>query len=1244
MNANAPDNVTPQGAVSDASAGAPRADPAPDSSVSSISQTLELARLAREKAEARQKAIPAPSEPFVGIRPYTRAQAAIFYERKDESRALLETVLTRRIVMLYGESGNGKSSLINAGLVPLLEQERFQLQPEVIRLANDLSEVVVGRRPLACDSDGKAGGYQSLFRPAVGARVDEKTGDFQLSVSALIEQLIAWMKAHPDRHVLLVFDQFEELHTFAGSRSAFSIMSGVEPLASGSLAQQKALASSLGELLRADMAWKRKDVSNTATAEVSETNAIGKPISKAAPLSPLLPVKFLFAFREEYLVKLQALVPDLLAAAPFRLAPIDPARLVKVIEGPFLGADEKLRRIASPFALSDQADFFIRKADKLRAGFEDRSGGLGQNVLTELQVVCLELWQQQLERERVSAAAASPKSGLMAAEINGVIERHFQRVLDKPGFPKALALDLLCEMVTADKTRNIVSDSSLREKLQLQPNSKKKENRYPAKDLNDILEALRSERFINQSERNGTVFYDLASEALIPWLSNSRAARLKQLERDRAKAEFTQEQTRKWLWIWNSIGLVALTLCALLVWQWLAARESNKNLNTANARLVEAVNTEDQLKKKAEAASLAATQSANAAIDALAKAKASAAAATESAKQMGLALEDAKTARQKAEEERKKAEEERQKALAALAELRVANESRDRAIAEQREINGKLSKKLAALGGDEAKSLKSTVDQLGAPLIARLAHTAPVNEAVFSPDGKVIASAGQDLYARVWDERGLAISSLKASSTRGGGGVRTLAFVPGTDLLLSGSGGQTVRLLRWKSDDKAGIKAGEVAQTPPLGDTVTHIEVSPTDPRQVVVSRIGKAQLFRLSASSDPTQWFKPEALLRTWAHTAGQPVSWASFSRDGRAVVTSSDDHMVRVFETANSFGPIDDPVNHNPNPVGAPSRRFVFSPVDNRFVAGAVGSKVLLWEVGRGYKAVELGSATQGHNSASGVVAVAFSPDGNRLASIGTDGQCFLWNTKDYSSVKVPVEFRGRLLGLDWKGDYLAIVGEDGGLEIWQASAAIPERKFATQAHTGVAGGVLFSPDGTRLLTWSGVPEADNVPSAAGAAKVGQRDLAKASDFTAALWNVDNAVRSPETRRILVVEPQSPTQSAKLAPVPLERINDGRTRAVPGLANVYVWVGRIHEKNTQQVDCRVFQSSTPPAEYYTQAAVAGELEKLKARDLTKPDKIGKGKPLEFNLGPRRFDLKVTELASGLFMNDHVDLLVVEK
>lgn len=69
---------------------------------------------------------PLPDEPYQFLKRYEKEDAAIFFGRGRDLRQLYFSLVSEEgppLVLLYGQSGVGKSSLLNAGLLPRLEQD-----------------------------------------------------------------------------------------------------------------------------------------------------------------------------------------------------------------------------------------------------------------------------------------------------------------------------------------------------------------------------------------------------------------------------------------------------------------------------------------------------------------------------------------------------------------------------------------------------------------------------------------------------------------------------------------------------------------------------------------------------------------------------------------------------------------------------------------------------------------------------------------------------------------------------------------------------------------------------------------------------------------------------------------------------------------------------------------------------------------------------------------------------------------
>src|SRR5512136_1276127 len=77
------------------------------------------------------------NNPYIGPRPFQRGERSNFYGRTREARDLLALIQAERVVLFYAQSGAGKTSLLNAQVIPALEDKGFDVLP-VARVGSDV--------------------------------------------------------------------------------------------------------------------------------------------------------------------------------------------------------------------------------------------------------------------------------------------------------------------------------------------------------------------------------------------------------------------------------------------------------------------------------------------------------------------------------------------------------------------------------------------------------------------------------------------------------------------------------------------------------------------------------------------------------------------------------------------------------------------------------------------------------------------------------------------------------------------------------------------------------------------------------------------------------------------------------------------------------------------------------------------------------------------------------------------------
>jgi WD40 repeat protein len=145
------------------------------------------------------------NNPYVG--PRALQEKDRIYGRKAETYRLLSTLIANRIVLLHSPSGAGKSSLVNAGLIPLLREEGFTvLGPVRVNL----------EPPPDLLQDPACNRYVwSVLQELEEHLPEENRSDPADLVCKDIEQYLNEYRAkNPSaRRLVLILDQFEEILT-----------------------------------------------------------------------------------------------------------------------------------------------------------------------------------------------------------------------------------------------------------------------------------------------------------------------------------------------------------------------------------------------------------------------------------------------------------------------------------------------------------------------------------------------------------------------------------------------------------------------------------------------------------------------------------------------------------------------------------------------------------------------------------------------------------------------------------------------------------------------------------------------------------------------------------------------------------------------------------------------------------------------------------------------------------------------
>ncbi|MBW4520855.1 MAG: hypothetical protein KME16_14275 [Scytolyngbya sp. HA4215-MV1] len=367
------------------------------------------------------------------------------------------------------------------------------------------------------------------------------------------------------------------------------------------------------------------------------------------------------------------------------------------------------------------------------------------------------------------------------------------------------------------------------------------------------------------------------------------------------------------------------------------------------------------------------------------------------------------------------------------------------------------SQTIASASDDNTIKLWSRQGELLKTLIG---HTDRVKSVSFSPDGEQIVSAGWDKTIRLWNREGKLLKTLLESDR-----ATAASFSPDGTLLASGGWDSTVKL--WD-------RSGQLLQTL-KGHTnrLQSVSFSPDGRTLVSASADNTVKLWDLERLQ-----VEPKTL-------AVREVIGASFSPDG-TFATVGADNLVRLWSLQ---GIEPNTLRGHQSPVIS----VRFSPDGKQIVSGGdVGTnadnfarssgKVILWTGD--------GQVIRTFSVEGGVANVQFSPDGqtiaaavNPLNAADTSGQVLRWKQDGTKLGIFPAQGEVTSLSFNPNGQTIALAENPSSTQI-AANDRVPVRQFSGQislwnlsgqklktfaAHDDRITSISYSPDGQLIASGS-------------------------------------------------------------------------------------------------------------------------------------------------------------------------------
>lgn len=326
--------------------------------------------------------------------------------------------------------------------------------------------------------------------------------------------------------------------------------------------------------------------------------------------------------------------------------------------------------------------------------------------------------------------------------------------------------------------------------------------------------------------------------------------------------------------------------------------------------------------------------------------------------------------------------------------------------------------------------------QSGTPLRVFAGHAHQVWHARFSPDANTMVTASLDRTARIWEvQTGTLLKVLQGHE----GELYFAAFNHAGDKIVTASLDKTLRLWDAQTGRLLHILRGHTA-------AVMNADFSPDDELLISASRDYTARLWSVASGE----------LLQVLSGHADD-LNHAIFHPDGKHIVTDAEDGTARLWRIS-AQAPLE-VFTHEQN---SRLKGAVISPDGHYLLTYATDQTAHLWNF-QG----KLLHTFYGHQHS--ITDATFSHDSRFAITASRDGTVRLWDTQDGAQVGALAGHEGEVhgLALSPNGDIIATASADHSVRLWHGQAV--NHLAVLPGHQDELKQLQFSQDERRILTLS-------------------------------------------------------------------------------------------------------------------------------------------------------------------------------
>jgi len=426
---------------------------------------------------------------YPGVSSFTKNQQNIFFGREEDIKKLKKLILLRDQVLLYSKSGIGKTSLLNAGVIPQLNKKftpinirftAFSNKNYTAPTENTIQSIIIFLKEK----------YNIDFNKIETPELDEFFAEKKLEKTLWYYFKKIQLSEKIDKKIILVFDQFEELFSYP------------EKLVN-EFKQQ------LAELTRVTIPDSLIELINTQIGDLDNQDDL---IDK---FSEKIHVKTIFAIRSDRLSELNILtdkIPDIQDFF-YELKPLNYQQITEAIIKPALEKDDNLE--TQPF------EFQAKAIETIINELSDNKSQIIET--TQLQIVC-----QQIEE-------------IADKKRKNTLEKNTIKITksDLPKFDDIFFNFYDSSIKKLDKNRHekaktLIEDELIKNNLRISIDEEICKQKIDDADLKKLVDS-----HLLRAERNnfGRYSYELSHDTLVTPILESRKNRLAKIEEEKAKAE-----------------------------------------------------------------------------------------------------------------------------------------------------------------------------------------------------------------------------------------------------------------------------------------------------------------------------------------------------------------------------------------------------------------------------------------------------------------------------------------------------------------------------------------------------------------------------------------------------------------------------------------------------------------------------------------------------------------------------------